>query len=233
MPSVGFEIERPAAFQRSHVFLRIALLIVIGWVGHPWVLWLGLPVAAAILVAQKGGQRYLGEDGPTVTPADDARPAAGADKRHAASGLGIDGRMSLPAFRPLVLDVPARRGDELGEQPRVRLMLLMAAQAAQEAGLIGDRLGIEATGQRHGPIIPQRVRYCAEGSDKLPVMETTTSKSLFVTPNRQLPRTYGHLLPDSLDRARTALDLFNLNAAEAAQGGASVIDEVSAASPRA
>ena len=67
MPSVSFEVERPAAFQRAHVFLRIALLIVLGWLGHPWgLLWLGLPVAAAILVAQKGGQRYLDEDGPTL-----------------------------------------------------------------------------------------------------------------------------------------------------------------------
>ena len=67
MPSVSFEVERPAAFQRAHVFLRIALLIVLGWLGHPWgLLWLGLPVAAAILVAQKGGQGYLGEDGPTL-----------------------------------------------------------------------------------------------------------------------------------------------------------------------
>jgi hypothetical protein len=50
-----------------HVFLRIALLIVIGWLGPPWgLLWLGLPVVAAILVAQKGGQRYLDEDGPTL-----------------------------------------------------------------------------------------------------------------------------------------------------------------------
>lgn len=68
MPSISFEVERPPAFQRAHVFLRIALLIVLGWLGHPWgLLWLGLPVAAAILVAQKSGQRYLDEDGPTVT----------------------------------------------------------------------------------------------------------------------------------------------------------------------
>ena len=33
MPSVSFEVERPAAFQRAHVFLRIALLIVLGWLG--------------------------------------------------------------------------------------------------------------------------------------------------------------------------------------------------------
>lgn len=42
----------------------------IGWVGHPWgLLWLGLPVVAAILVSQKGGQRYLDENGPAMTRA--------------------------------------------------------------------------------------------------------------------------------------------------------------------
>ena len=67
---VRFDIERPPAFQRAHVFLRLALLIVIGWIGHPFgLLWLGVPVVAAILVAQKGGQRYLDEDGPTLTRA--------------------------------------------------------------------------------------------------------------------------------------------------------------------
>ena len=65
---VTFDVERPPTFQRAHVFLRIALLVVIGWIGHPLgLLWLGLPVVAAILVSQKGGQRYLEDDGPTVT----------------------------------------------------------------------------------------------------------------------------------------------------------------------
>ena len=65
---VSFDLERPPAFQRSHVFLRVALLVVIGWIGHPFgLLWLGVPVVAAILVAQKGGQRYVEEDGPWVT----------------------------------------------------------------------------------------------------------------------------------------------------------------------
>ena len=64
---VGVDVERPPAFQRAQVFLRIALLVVIGWVGHPWgLLWLGLPVVAAFLVSQKGGQRYLDENGPTA-----------------------------------------------------------------------------------------------------------------------------------------------------------------------
>jgi len=65
---VSVEVERPPAFQRAHVFLRVALLVVIGWLGHPWgLLWLGLPVAVAILVSQKGGRRYQGENGQAMT----------------------------------------------------------------------------------------------------------------------------------------------------------------------
>jgi hypothetical protein len=65
---VTIDVERPPSFQRAHVFLRIGVLIVIGWLGHPWgLLWLGPPVAAAILISQKGGRRYLDESGPTVT----------------------------------------------------------------------------------------------------------------------------------------------------------------------
>jgi hypothetical protein len=65
---VGFEVERPPVFQRAHVFLRVALLIVIGWIAHPiGLLWLGLPVVAAILVSRKGGQRYLEEDAAMVS----------------------------------------------------------------------------------------------------------------------------------------------------------------------
>lgn len=64
---VTFDVERPPSFARAHVVLRVVLLVVVGWIGHPaGLLWLGLPVVAAILVSQKGGQRYLEEDGPTV-----------------------------------------------------------------------------------------------------------------------------------------------------------------------
>ena len=64
---VIFEIERPPVFDRSHVFLRIAVLIAIGWVVQPvGLLWLGLPVTAAILISQVSAQRYLGEYGPQV-----------------------------------------------------------------------------------------------------------------------------------------------------------------------
>jgi hypothetical protein len=67
---VALDVERPPAFQRAHVFLRVALLVVVGWIGHPaGLLWLGLPAVAAVLVSQKGGQRYLDENGPTVARA--------------------------------------------------------------------------------------------------------------------------------------------------------------------
>lgn len=64
---VSLDLERPVTFERAHVFLRLALLIVIGWIAHPiGLLWLGLPVVAAILVSQSGGERYLHEHGPTA-----------------------------------------------------------------------------------------------------------------------------------------------------------------------
>ena len=64
---IVFEVERPPRFDRAHVFLRLAMLAVIGWVVQPvGLLWLGLPVVAGLLVAQRGGRQYLEKDGPTV-----------------------------------------------------------------------------------------------------------------------------------------------------------------------
>jgi hypothetical protein len=65
---VTFDIDRPPVFRRVHVALRVVLLVMISWIGHPFgLLWLGLPVITAIFIAQKGGQRYLDEDGPKLT----------------------------------------------------------------------------------------------------------------------------------------------------------------------
>lgn len=64
---VAFDVVRPPTFQRAHVFLRIAVLVVLGWIAHPvGLLWLGVPVVAAVLISQKGGRRYVDEEGPTV-----------------------------------------------------------------------------------------------------------------------------------------------------------------------
>jgi Domain of unknown function (DUF4389) len=65
---VAFDVDRPPSFGRVYILLRLALLLVLGWISHPYgLLWLGIPVVAAILVSQKGGQQYLDENGPTVT----------------------------------------------------------------------------------------------------------------------------------------------------------------------
>ena len=65
---VTFDVERPPVFRRVHVVLRVVLLVVISWIGHPFgLLWLGLPVIAAVLIAQKDGRRYLDENGPKLT----------------------------------------------------------------------------------------------------------------------------------------------------------------------
>jgi hypothetical protein len=67
---VAFDIARPEGFDRAQVAVRIGLLVVIGWMVEPLgLLWIGLPVVAAILISRKGGERYLNEDGPTVVRA--------------------------------------------------------------------------------------------------------------------------------------------------------------------
>jgi hypothetical protein len=65
---VAIALERPPAFDRGHVLIRLAVLVVIGWITSPvGLLWFGLPIGAAVLISQKGGQRYLDEDGPMAT----------------------------------------------------------------------------------------------------------------------------------------------------------------------
>lgn len=68
---VTFDVERPARMSRRHVLLRIAVLVFSSWIagstGGLGLVYLGFPVAAAILIARKGGGRYLSEDGGRVT----------------------------------------------------------------------------------------------------------------------------------------------------------------------
>ena len=68
---VTFEIERPPTMSRAHVFLRILILVLASWIlgsgGGLGLVYLGLPAVAAILIAQKSGERYLTEDGDRVS----------------------------------------------------------------------------------------------------------------------------------------------------------------------
>lgn len=69
---VLFDVDRPQKFERPHVVIRVLVAIVmsilanaIGWIFG--LLYLVLPVVAAVFISQKGPQRYLEEDGPRVT----------------------------------------------------------------------------------------------------------------------------------------------------------------------
>ena len=68
---VSFDLERPETMSRAHVFLRIVLMILVSWItgssGGVGLVYLGVPVVAAILIARKGGDRYLTGDGVRVT----------------------------------------------------------------------------------------------------------------------------------------------------------------------
>ena len=59
-----FDVQRPTqSFDRGQTALRVLLIIVLYWLLNSVVdiAWWALPVFAAILISQKGGQRYLEE----------------------------------------------------------------------------------------------------------------------------------------------------------------------------
>ncbi len=66
---VVFDVGYPQRFARVQVALRIVIVVLVAMIGIPfgWILYLGFPVLAAVLISQKDGARYLGEDGPRVT----------------------------------------------------------------------------------------------------------------------------------------------------------------------
>jgi len=69
MPAAVFDVSYPPRFDRVQVVLRVVIIWLVALIGIPfgWILYLGFPVLAAVLVSQKDGERYLAEDGPRVT----------------------------------------------------------------------------------------------------------------------------------------------------------------------
>jgi len=66
-----FDVERPDTFARSQLALRLLLVVVLSIAGvlsglHA-ILWLGVPVLAAILISQKGAARYHQEANGNMT----------------------------------------------------------------------------------------------------------------------------------------------------------------------
>ena len=107
---VRFELERPARMTRAHLFLRILLLVLASWIvgagGGLGLVYLGAPALAAILIAQKNGERYLAEDGARVTGwlvfivGVLAYVALLSDELPGARGSPSDSRSSAPVRRP-------------------------------------------------------------------------------------------------------------------------------------
>ena len=66
---VTFDVDRPEKFERPQVFLRILVAVIVYTVasGILGLVYLAVPVVAAIFVSQKGSEKYLEEDGPRVT----------------------------------------------------------------------------------------------------------------------------------------------------------------------
>jgi hypothetical protein len=66
---VRFEVAPTSRRDRTQVLIRFAILLVVGsagWSSLFWLLYLGLPVVAALLVSQKGSERYVSEDAPQI-----------------------------------------------------------------------------------------------------------------------------------------------------------------------
>ena len=66
-----FNIQRQEKYQRPQVAIRVLILIVLSIIGAlGWVsglLWLGIPVVAAILISQKGAATYFAESEQNMT----------------------------------------------------------------------------------------------------------------------------------------------------------------------
>ena len=69
---VQFDTTPPAKFERPQVVLRILIIVIMSILAGAfgWILgliYLGIPVLAAVLISQKGGERYLAESNNDMT----------------------------------------------------------------------------------------------------------------------------------------------------------------------
>ena len=69
MTPAVFDVGYQERFDRVQVVMRVVILLLIAIIGIPiWlILYLGLPVLAALMVSQKDGTRYLAEDATRAT----------------------------------------------------------------------------------------------------------------------------------------------------------------------
>jgi integrase len=117
--------------------------------------------------------------------------------------------------------LPARAADSLDElTPRLDSRLLFPAVRGGPIALQPWRWrewqpAIRAAGLEHRT--PYALRHTYASLSIAAGVSLFELSRLMGTSSAMLDRVYGHMLPDALDRARTALDLFVSNAAEAAE----------------
>lgn len=70
---VQLEVSSPARFDRLQLLLRLAISIVLGWLGITlgwlsWLLYLGLPLIATIVISARGPEHYMESTTPALWP---------------------------------------------------------------------------------------------------------------------------------------------------------------------
>jgi hypothetical protein len=100
--SLILRVEPPKQRERIHVLIRLVFLMAVAALGCGslyWLAYLALPAAAALLITQKGGERYLAEEGTTF-----ARPLRWLAAAYAYLWLLTDGIQTGPVS-PLQFDL--------------------------------------------------------------------------------------------------------------------------------
>jgi integrase len=119
--------------------------------------------------------------------------------------------------------LPARAGEALDEHlPRLDTRVLFPGARGGPLALSPFRHrdwspALRAAGLEHRSLYAMRHTY-ASMSIAAGVSLFELSRLMGTSPG-MIDKTYGHMLPDALDRARSALDTFITTAAEAAEGG--------------
>jgi hypothetical protein len=129
---VQVEVARPERFDRAQVLLRILVVVALGVVGlTPWpfgLLYLGLPIAAAVLLSTRPAERFVDEDAPRI-----ARGIGWLIELFAWLALVID-RPPFGAERPLRVSIAPSGSPTVGS---ALLRLLTAIPSALVLCLLG------------------------------------------------------------------------------------------------
>jgi hypothetical protein len=189
------EVQRPTRMRRAHVLLRLVILLLVGsacWSSLYWLLYLGLPVIAALLVWPEK-DAYLGGDAVSI-----ARLLRWVAAAYAYLALLTDAFPTSEAEGPVTLEIQ-RSGAPTVASALSRIVtsipaLLVLAVVTMVAGLVwvAGAVAILVYGQLPDPIagflsmaLQYRMRFLAY---HLSLVETYPS---LVDVPAQVPRSHG------------------------------------------